>query len=259
MTTYSGITVESLDGYVEITLNRPERRNSLTQTVIEELIDALETVRQGEAFGVILASAGPVFCAGHDFDDMVARDLPQMRELMQRCSRLMQLIHEIPQTVVAAVQGLAVGAGCQLALTCDLAVAAEEAAFLTAGGTGGWFCFTPMVAVTRAVGRKRALEMLMTGERIEAARAAEWGIVNRVVPTDDLLVESRALMGRLKGGNQQMLGLGKQAFYAQLDLDEGRAYAYAAELMASTAMMPSPQARMRKFVARRAARVNGAG
>lgn len=259
ITTYSGITVEAFDGHVEVTLNRPEKRNSLTLTVIEELIEALEGVGRSEAVGVILASAGPAFCAGHDFDDMVGRDLVQMRELMGRCSRLMQLIHEIPQTVVAAVQGLAVGAGCQLALTCDLAVAAEEAAFLTAGGTGGWFCFTPMVAVARAVGRKRALEMLMTGERIGAARAAEWGMVNRVVAADELLAESRGLVERLKGGSREMLGLGKQAFYAQLDLDEGRAYGYAAELMAATAMMPSPQARMRRFVARRAARVNGAG
>ncbi|MEM7342661.1 MAG: enoyl-CoA hydratase-related protein [Chloroflexota bacterium] len=254
---YSHITINIQDSIAEIVLNHPERRNPLSVEMIEQLTCAFKEMRANEAvFGIILSAAGPTFCSGHDFKDMVGQPLAPMRDLMQSCSELMQLIHVVPQPVVAKVQGLAVGAGCQLALTCDLVVASEQASFRTPGGAGGWFCFTPMVAVTRAVGRKRALEMLLAGDPISAELASEWGMINRVVSADALDAETWDLMTRVTRGSRLLKGMGKQAFYNQVEQDEAKAYEYAAEIMAATGTMPDPQERMLAFVEKRKPMLN---
>ncbi len=248
---YSLIDVEICDSITEIRLDHSKRRNSLSVEMIAELTSAFKEIGESEAAGIILGADGPVFCSGHDFEDMLDKDLAHMRQLMHTCSQMMQLIHAVPQPVIAKVQGLATGAGCQLALTCDMVVASENASFRTPGGVGGWFCITPMVAVTRAAGRKRALEMLLTGDIISAELASEWGMINRVVPAERLDDETRALMQRATQGSRMMMGIGKHAFYTQIEQDEARAYEYAAELMASTGTMAEPQERMRAFVEKR--------
>lgn len=252
---YRLIEVDAREGIVTIHLNRPEKRNALTLAMIEEVMAALRETAVSPAWGIILRANGPVFCAGHDFEDMVGRDLMGMRQLMQACAEMMQLIHEVPQPVVASVQGAAIGAGCQLALSCDLVVASQQATFRAPGGAGGWFCFTPMVAVTRALGRKRALEMLLTGDGITAELALEWGMINRVVASEKLEEETQNLMARATRGSRIMKGMGKKAYYAQIDLDEAQAYAYAAEIMAATGMMPDPQERMKAFIEKRPPRL----
>ena len=240
------------DQIVEITLAQPNRRNPLSLAMIRTLTAALQDIAAGDdVAGVILGAEGSVFCAGHDFNDMLDQNLPALRYLMQACATLMQLIQRMPQPVVAKVQGAALGAGCQLALSCDLVVASTDASFRTPGGGGGWFCFTPMVALARAVGRKRALEMLMTGDPISAVQAAEWGMINRVVSPEALTTETADLMQRVTRGSRAMKGIGKHAFYAQLDLSETQAYEYATELMAATGTMADPQERMRAFVEKR--------
>ncbi|MEM7537649.1 MAG: enoyl-CoA hydratase-related protein [Chloroflexota bacterium] len=248
---YSSIKITVNDKFAEITLNRPKQRNALTLDMIQELISALNTIKESDAKGVLLRAEGKSFCSGHDFNDMLARDLAGMRDLMRTCAEMMQLLHKIPQFVVASVNGPAVGAGCQLALSCDMVVAAESAGFRTAGASGGWFCFTPMVAVTRAVGRKRAIEMLTTGDIISAAQASEWGMINYAVPDETLYEESLTLLERATRGRPMMLGLGKDVFYKQIELDESEAYDYAAEIMASTGMLPDAQERMRAFAEKR--------
>src|SRR5947199_3219889 len=170
-----------------ITLNRPHRRNALSLSLMLELTACLDEIGRGihssgGARAVILAAAGKVFCSGHDLSEMTGRDINEYRRLFDVCSELMLKIQAIPQPVIAEVQGIATAAGCQLVAACDLAVAAEEASFATPGVKIGLFCTTPMVALTRAVGRKRALQMLMTGELVDAATAAEWGLINQVVP-----------------------------------------------------------------------------
>jgi enoyl-CoA hydratase/carnithine racemase len=252
MRSYENIAVQLQDEAIEITLNRPKKRNSMTLELIQDLIHALREVEVSEARTIILGAAGPAFSAGHDFHDMLAREIGGMRELMHECSLLMQLVHRVPQPVIASVQGPAIGAGCQLALSCDMVVASENAIFRTPGGSGGWHCFTPMVALARAVGRKRALEMLMTGDPITSEQALAWGMINRVVPAANLLAEARTLAARCSRGNRFMQGLGKHAFYTQIELDESKAYEYGAEVMASTGMMPSAQGRMRAFIEKRA-------
>ena len=249
--TYNQISLNQDDTWAEIVLNNPAKRNPLSVDTMAELTDALQTIAAGRSKAVVLKSTGPVFCSGHNFHDMAGQDLAHLRQLMQACSDMMQRIHQLPQPVIASVQGPAIGAGCQLALTCDLVVASDQASFRTPGNQGGWFCLTPMVAVTRAVGRKRALEMLLAGDPIPAELAAEWGMVNRVVPPERLEAETEDLLARISRGSRYMVGIGKQAFYTQVELDEARAYQYATELMAATGSMPDPQERMLAFVEKR--------
>src|SRR5947209_271909 len=218
---YEHILVGEDAGLAIVTMNRPERRNALSEAHMTELIRAFRTLGdRGEARAIVLAAAGPVFSSGHDFADMVERDLDGMRRLLATCTELMLTIQRAPQPVVAQVQGLATAAGCQLVASCDLAVAAEGATFATPGGKAGWFCTTPMVAVARAVGRKRALEMLLTGDIIHAHTAADWGLVNRVVPADQLVAESQRLLEAATRGSYISKGIGKQAYYAQIDLPQ---------------------------------------
>ncbi len=234
-----------------ITMNRPERRNALSLEHIEELIDALGSVAASDARVLVIAANGPVFCAGHDYGDMVERDLAGFRALFARCATMMNLVQSMPQPVVASVQGIATGAGCQLVATCDLAVASEAASFATPGGRGGWFCSTPMVAVSRAIGRKRALEMLLTGDAIDARTAAEWGLVNRVVAAEQLREETLKLAHAASRGSTASKAIGKQAFYAQIDLDQAHAYTYASEVMAMTAVAPDGREAIASFFEKR--------
>src|SRR5579884_3071618 len=227
---YELILLEFEGDFATITMNNPKRRNALSLKHMLELTDAFRKVGDSGARGVTLAANGPVFSAGHDFADMVGQDLVAVRKLLRVCTTLMETIQEIPQPVLARVQGLATAAGCQLVATCDLAVASTEAGFATPGGKGGWFCTTPMVALSRNVGRKRALEMLLTGDVIDAETAADWGLVNRVVLPERLLEESQRLLEAATRGSFISKGIGKQAYYAQIDLPQEKAYAYAIEV-----------------------------
>src|SRR5690242_4266243 len=196
-----------------ITLNRPQRRNALSLALMQELIACLTGIGASrEIRAVILAAAGKVFSSGHDLSEMVGRNINEYRRLFDVCTELMTRIQSIPQPVIAEVQGIATAAGCQLVATCDLAVASEEAQFATPGVKIGLFCTTPMVALSRAIGRKRALEMLYTGQMVDAKTAAEWGLVNRAVPTGDLAAETRKLANRIAESSPLVTGIGKQAF-----------------------------------------------
>jgi enoyl-CoA hydratase/carnithine racemase len=248
---YRNLRVRPRDAFAHITLARPERRNTMSLETIAELDTAIGEIGTGKARGVLIDAEGPVFSAGHDFGDMAGRDLAGMRALLARCGEMMQRIQRIPQPVLASIAGLATAAGCQLVATCDLAVASNEARFATPGGRGGWFCHTPAVAVSRAVGRKRALELLLTGDPIDAATAADWGLVNRVVPPAELEAASWELLERATRGSAFSKGLGKRAYYAQIDLDLAKAYDYATEVMASASQHPDAQEGMRAFLGKR--------
>jgi enoyl-CoA hydratase/carnithine racemase len=248
---YEHIEVERAGDFATITMNRPQRRNALSLEHMRELITAFGEVGNGDARGIVLAGHGPVFSAGHDFADMAGADLPYMRALLTTCTDLMTLIQHVPQPVVARVHGLATAAGCQLVATADLAVASENAGFAAPGGKGGWFCHTPMVAVARNVGRKRAAEMAMSGDVIDAATALDWGLVNRVVPAAQLDSAVHDLLERVTRGSAASKGIGKQALYAQIDLDQPKAYAYAVEVMAATSQLPDAREGMRAFLGKR--------
>jgi len=202
---------------------------------------------------MILAAAGKVFSSGHDLGQMVGKDLNYYRRTFDVCSELMMKVQAIPQPVIAEVQGIATAAGCQLVATCDLAIACEEAAFATPGVKIGLFCSTPMVALSRAIGRKRALQMLFTGDMVPATIAAEWGLVNNVVPATALKAETRKLAARIADASPLTVGIGKQAFYAQIDLDQPKAYAYAKEVMAMNSMAADAQEGISAFLEKRAA------
>jgi enoyl-CoA hydratase/carnithine racemase len=255
---YEHILVEHDGAITRVTMNRPERRNALSEAHMTELIDAFRTAGGRSATRVvILAGNGPAFCAGHDLREMLDRDLATYRRLFDRCVELMAAIQAIPQPVIAQVHGIATAAGCQLAATCDLVVASADARFATPGVNIGLFCTTPMVALTRAIGRKRAMEMLLTGEPIDAPTAAEWGLANRVVPAAELDAATRALADKLAAASSLVVAIGKQAFYAQIDLDQPKAYAYAKEVMSMNALAADAQEGMCAFVEKRAARWTG--
>lgn len=248
---YEFITLEYKGDFATITMNYPQRRNALSLKHMLELTDAFRNVGASDVRGVILAANGPVFSAGHDFADMVDQDLVAMRKILHVCTTLMDTIQEIPQPVLARVQGLATAAGCQLVATCDLAVASTAAAFATPGGKGGWFCTTPMVAVSRAIGRKRALEMLLTGDPIDTQTAADWGLVNRVVSPERLEEEAQRLLAAATRGSLISKGVGKHSYYAQIDLPQPQAYSYAQEVMASMSQIPDAQEGMQAFIEKR--------
>jgi enoyl-CoA hydratase/carnithine racemase len=254
---YEHVLVSRESRHVTITMNRPDRRNALSLAHMRELTDAFRAVGRSDAHGVVLAGNGPVFCAGHDFADMIDASLADMRELLQQCVDLTDAIQEIPQVVVARVHGLATAAGCQLVAACDLAVAAVTAEFALPGGKGGWFCHTPLVAVARAVSRKHALEMAFTGDAISATTALQWGLINRAVPPAELQAQTLALLQRATRGTAFAKGMGKRCFYTQVDLDQPKAYAHALEVMAATSQTPEAQDRMRAFVEKRAPKYAG--
>ena len=248
------VTVD-LDGPVAIlTLNRPEKRNALSLELMRQLLSGLRDIAQNpEIRAVILAARGRVFSSGHDLAEMTGRSVTDYRLLFDVCTDLMQTIQSIPQPVIAEVQGLATAAGCQLVATCDLAVASEEAGFATPGVKIGLFCTTPMVALTRSVGRKRSMEMLLTGRTISARVAAEWGLVNSVVPTSELRQTSLDLARQVAGSSSLTVTLGKQAFYTQIDLDQPKAYGYAKEVMSMNALAADAQEGISAFLEKRPA------
>ena len=252
--TFEMVLVERNGPFATITMNRPERRNALSLEHMRELTAAFRQVGESDARGVILAGNGPVFSAGHDFADMVGADLIAMRELLWTCTELMSTMQRLRQPVIARVHALATAAGCQLVATADLAVAAEGAGFATPGGKGGWFCHTPLVAVGRAVGRKQAMELAMTGDTIDARTALEWGLINRVVPADELDAATMDLLERSTRGSAMSKAVGKQVLYEQLGMDQDRAYAYAVEVMAATSQMADAQEGMASFLEKRPAK-----
>jgi len=236
------------------TLNRPQRRNALSLELMRDLIGCLDEIgRNRNARAVILAAAGKVFCSGHDLSEMVGRDINEYRLIFDVCTELMQKLQSIPQPVIAEVQGIATAAGCQLVATCDMAVAAEEAAFATPGVKIGLFCTTPMVALTRAVGRKRALQMLLTGEMVDTRTAADWGLINQAVPAGELTSATRKLAAKVAEASSLVVALGKQAYYTQIDLDQPKAYAYAKEVMSMNALAADAQEGIGAFLGKRAA------
>ena len=202
---------------------------------------------------VIIASTGKAFSAGHDLSEMLGRSVADYRRIFDVCTELMTKIQSIPQPVIAQVQGIATAAGCQLVASCDLAIASEQATFGTPGVRIGLFCSTPMVALSRAVGRKRAMEMLLTGKVVDAETAAEWGLVNRVAPAEELESETRTLACQIAEASSFTVGLGKQAYYAQIDLDQPKAYAYTKEVMAMNALAADAQEGISAFLEKRAA------
>lgn len=241
------------DGPVAVvTMNRPERRNALSLAHMRELIDVFRGIGEQRGIGtVVLRGAGPAFCAGHDLGEMIDRELDDFRELFAVCAELMGTIQSIPQPVIAEVQGIATAAGCQLVATCDLAVAAEDSRFATPGVRIGLFCSTPMVALSRAVGRKKALEMLLTGVPVDAREALRSGLVNRVVPADRLRAETMELAVQVAAASHHVVGLGKRAFYEQIDMTQDAAYDYTREVMSQNAADADGQEGMCAFLQKR--------
>ena len=252
--TTAHVLVERDDDLGIATMNRPDRRNALSEAHLDELVGVVRELGADAAVrAIVIAANGPVFSSGHDIRDMVERDLAAMERLLGVCTTLMRTLQSIPQPVVAAVQGVATAAGCQLVASADLAVAAETARFATPGGKGGWFCVTPMIAVQRVLTPKRAAELLFTGDEIDAATALAWGLVNRVVPDDRVLDEAKALARRASRGSTDSKALGKRLFYETIGLDVDAAYARAVPAMAASALDPDAREWMRAFLEKRTA------
>jgi len=252
MEKYEYLLVEANEPVAVVTMNRPERRNALSLAMMEELIDCFRIVSQNPKTRVIvLAANGSAFSSGHDLSELVDRQIGDYRHVFDVCTELMTIIQSIPQPVIAEVQGIATAAGCQLVATCDLAVASEQSQFATPGVRIGLFCTTPMVALSRAVGRKRALEMLLTGTPIDARTAMNYGLVNKVVPEDQLRQETRLLAERIADASSLTVSVGKQAFYTQIDLDQPKAYAYAKEVMSLNAAADDAQEGIGAFLEKR--------
>ncbi|MEZ5233388.1 MAG: enoyl-CoA hydratase-related protein [Acidimicrobiales bacterium] len=252
---YELITVEADpklgSDYVLITLDNPAKRNALSAPMMRELLAAFTEVGATDVLGVTQAANGVVFSAGHDFADMAGTDLRAARELLGLCTDMMTAIAEMPQVVIARVHALATAAGCQLVASCDLAVAASSAAFATPGGKGGLFCHTPMVAVARNVGRKRAAELAFTGDPIDAATAAAWGLINRAVPDEELVDATAELLRRATRGSAYSKALGKQTMYAQMELPTDQAYRHAVEMMSAATQTSDAQEGIGSFLQKR--------
>ena len=250
--TYEHVLFERDGKIARITMNRPEKRNALSLAHMQELIGRLRSIgEEKEASVIILGGNGPAFCAGHDLSEMVGRDPGFYRHIFDVCCELMETIQAIPQPVLAKVHGVATAAGCQLAATCDLVVAAEEARFATPGVRIGLFCSTPMVALSRAVGQKKSMEMLLTGEFISAEEALTEGLVNRLVAADALEEQTTALAQKIAEASPIVVGIGKQAFYRQLDMPTEQAYAYTKEVMSFNASFADAQEGICAFLEKR--------
>jgi enoyl-CoA hydratase/carnithine racemase len=252
------LTVSVADGGACVTLNRPEKRNALSLELMDELTKALQSLgERSELRAIVVEGSGVAFSAGHDLSEMVGRDLPFYQRLFDSCTELMETIHRVPQPVIAKVHGIATAAGCQLVAACDLAVAAEDARFATPGVKIGLFCSTPMVPLSRAIGRKRALEMLLTGEPISARTALAWGLVNRVVPATELDAAVDELVAAISRSSPLTVGIGKEAFYEQVELDEHRAYDLTKSVMAMNSMAADAQEGICAFLEKRPATWTG--
>jgi enoyl-CoA hydratase/carnithine racemase len=241
-----------------IRLNRPEKRNALSLDLMNEMLTALQqTSSSAQVRVIVIEAAGPAFSAGHDLGEMAGREPAFYQRLFDVCTQMMEMLHRVPQPVIAKVQGVATAAGCQLVAACDLAVASEEARFGTPGVRIGLFCSTPMVAVSRAIGRKRVMEMLLTGELIDAGTALEWGLVNRVVPAAELDQAVDELVMAIARWSPRTIGIGKEAFYAQLDLDEHRAYDLTKSVMSTSSPAREAQEGICAFLEKRPAKWPG--
>ena len=223
---------EVKDGIAVMTLNNPGRRNALSMGMMDELLGHLESMRDDDDVrAVVIRAEGPVFSSGHDLRELSEGDMEDQTILFARCTELMEAVRLLPKPVIAQVQGLATAAGCQLAATCDLVVASEDASFATPGVDIGLFCTTPAVALGRAVPMKKAMEMLLTGQPISASEALESGLVNRVVPADRLEEETMALAEKVASAPMSTVSIGKSAFYRQLAMDRPQAYELAQRVM----------------------------
>jgi enoyl-CoA hydratase/carnithine racemase len=251
-TDYRNLLV-TVDGpEARIVLNRPEKRNALSLDLMEEMISALREASSSEGVrAIVVEGAGPVFSAGHDLSEMIARDEEFFALLFDRCTVMMETIHALPTPVIAKVHGVATAAGCQLVAACDLAIAATGTRFATPGVKIGLFCSTPMVPVSRAVGRKRAMQMLLTGEPIDAETALDWGLVNQVVPGAELEGAVRRLVGAIARSSPYTVGTGKRAFYSQIDRPEGDAYEHTKHVMTENAQAHDAQEGMTAFLQKR--------
>jgi len=250
--TFQNIRLEHEHELTYLVLNRPDKFNALSRETIREMIIALEQLRDpATTRAVILRAEGKHFCTGHDMSQMVDQGSAVYRDIFFQCCRMMNLLHEIPHPVIAQVQGIATAAGCQLVAACDLVVAEEQAAFSTPGVNIGLFCSTPMVPLSRAVGRKRAMEMLLTGRSVSAVEAAEWGLVNRVVPIRQLAEQTRDLARSIAQASPLTVAIGKQAFYAQIDLAERQAYDLAMNTISLNLTTQDAQDGIRAFLEKR--------
>lgn len=233
-------------------LANPERRNALSSDAMSALTQQLRQLAQSsQVRAIIIQAQGPAFSAGHDISEMSRRSQDFYRQLFRQCCDLMDAVREAPQPVIAQVDGIATAAGCQLVAACDLAVASHSSTFATPGVKIGLFCSTPMVPVSRAVGRKRAMEMLLTAEPITADLAADWGLINRVVPAAELEATVRQLVEQISRHPFDVVALGKRTFYGQLDLPEPQAYDLAADVMAHNARMDNAQEGFEAFLGKR--------
>lgn len=247
---------ETRDGVRTLTMNRGERFNALSHDMLAALEQAIdETARDTSVRALVIAGAGRGFCAGHDLKELRAQSDPAwQRALFDTCSRVMMKLTQLPQPVIARVHGIATAAGCQLVSMCDLAVASEAARFALPGINVGVFCSTPAVGVGRNVARKRAMEMLMTGDPIDAATALDWGLVNRVVPAQELDAAVRSFAERIVARSASVMALGKRAFYAQIDRPLHDAYTYTSEVMTCNLADPDSAEGMDAFLEKRPAR-----
>jgi enoyl-CoA hydratase/carnithine racemase len=251
-TDYRNLLVNADSPAVRIVLNRPEKRNALSLELIEEMIAAMVEVSARQSTRVIvIEGAGPAFSAGHDLSEMIGREKEFLARLFDRCTVMMETIQQLPQPVLAKVHGIATAAGCQLVAACDLAVAAEGTRFATPGVKIGLFCSTPMVPVSRAVGRKRALQMLLTGDPIDAVTALDWGLVNRVVPSEDLESSVLELVEAIMRSSGYTVATGKHAFYAQIDRAEADAYEHCTAVMTDNSLAYDAQEGMTAFLQKR--------
>src|SRR3954447_6800112 len=242
-----------------ITLNRPAQRNALSLELMREPTAALmELGGDAEVRAIVIEGAGPASCAAHDLGEMVGRDLGYYQHVFDVCTEMMDAVHSAPQPVIARVHGIATAAGCQLVAACDLAIAADDARLATPGVKIGLFCSTPMVPLSRAIGRKRALEMLLTGRPIDAATAVDWGLVNRAVPAAELDAAVADLVEAIAGSSPLTVAIGKEAYYAQIELDEPRAYALTKTVMSMNSLAADAQEGICAFLEKRAPEWRGA-
>ena len=250
MRPFTCLTLSQAQGITSVTLNLPDKRNALSLEMMHELTRAFMLIAASDARGVLLAANGPVFSAGHNFADMAGADLGHLQQLFAACTDMMNSIQNMPQPVLARVHALATAAGCQLVATCDLVIASEQATFALPGGKGSLFCHTPLVAVSRSIGRKRALELALTGDPINAQTAANWGLVNRVVPHAQLDTACLDLIQRATRGSTASKASGKQGFYEQMELPQEQAYAVSMQRMASGAHTDEAQQSFKAFFGR---------
>ena len=246
------IDIDQAERIATLTLDRPDKRNALSLELMERLTCALSDIGRGsDVAAVILAANGPVFSSGHDLSELVDRSTQDYQRIFDQCVELMSTIQRIPQPVIAMVRGTATAAGCQLVATCDLAFADESASFATPGVKIGLFCSTPMVAVSRAIGRKRALQLLLTGERIDAHTAAEWGLINAAVSAGELHERTRVVARQIVGASPLIVGIGKRAFYAQIEMDQHAAYDHTSDVMVMNALMADAREGITAFLDKR--------